>query len=130
MNVHNGIESRLLRIACNLGHPVQPGCLDSIFRCIAYVPHPGHRYADGRESLGLQIVKSRLSAFLIAPVSLAGDSANHGIHLVSEIPAIAELPCQSYRIVVRQCRSVEERQIFLRSRLIDLQILLHVGTDN
>ena len=92
MDIHYGIETGSLGIARNLCHPVKPGSFNRIVRSIPDMSHPGHRYTDSRESLGLDIVKRGLGAFRIAPESLAGDSANYGIHLVAEVPAISELP--------------------------------------
>ena len=64
--------------------------------------HPGHRNAYGGESLRLQIVKRSLRAFLIAPEGLAGNPVVHGVHLVAQVPAVAEFPGQGDGVIVRQ----------------------------
>ena len=87
MHIDDHIQTGILCISDNLGHPVKPSILDLIFRSSADVSHPCHRDTHGLESGSLNLLKDKLGCLRVAPHCLSGYTIIICVKMVSHIPS-------------------------------------------
>ena len=91
VDVYDGVEPGIFRVADNLGNPFQPGLIKLIIRSFSYVSEPGDRDAHGLESRLCNGIESRLGSLCIAPAGLRSHTIGMGIHLIAKVPAYFQL---------------------------------------
>ena len=87
MNIDNGIQACVLRIAHYLGNTIQPCFLDLIAGSGSYMSHPSDRNTYGSDSCGSQFVKQGLRCLPVTPDCFISYAIAVRIQLISQIPA-------------------------------------------